>query len=77
MLAAENLLLTPLFGDAFAAVVLVLTLSGPSHAFADTAYARGAGLDRRRALEIMRARRIGSFGTAAIRVEDRGAGDDG
>src|SRR5208282_947423 len=35
-------------------------------AFADTADARGAGLDRRRALEIMRARRIGSFGTAAI-----------
>ena len=35
-------------------------------AFADTADALGAGSDRRRALEIMRDSRIGSFGTAAI-----------
>ncbi|HVB83020.1 MAG TPA: adenosylcobinamide-GDP ribazoletransferase [Candidatus Binataceae bacterium] len=71
MLAAENLLLTPLFGDALAAVLLVLTLAvltGAVHvdALADTADALGAGSDRRRALEIMRDSRIGSFGTAAI-----------
>ncbi len=71
LLAAENLLLTPLFGDALAAVMLVLTLtvvSGAVHldALADTADALGAGADRRRALEIMRDSRIGSFGTAAI-----------
>jgi adenosylcobinamide-GDP ribazoletransferase len=71
VLMAENLLLTPLFGDALAAVVLVLTLTvltGAVHvdALADTADALGAGSDRRRALEIMRDSRIGSFGTAAI-----------
>lgn len=71
LLVAENLLLTPLFGDALAAVMLVLTLtvvSGAVHldALADTADALGAGADRRRALEIMRDSRIGSFGTAAI-----------
>jgi adenosylcobinamide-GDP ribazoletransferase len=70
-LAAENLLLTPLFGDALAAVLLVLTLAvltGAVHidALADTADALGAGADRSRALEIMRDSRIGSFGTAAI-----------
>ncbi len=70
-LAAENLLLTPLFGDALAAVLLVLTLTvltGAVHvdALADTADALGAGTDRRRALEIMRDSRIGSFGAAAI-----------
>ncbi|HVA40231.1 MAG TPA: adenosylcobinamide-GDP ribazoletransferase [Candidatus Binataceae bacterium] len=70
-LAGENLLLTPLFGDALAAVLLVLTLAvltGAVHvdALADTADALGAGTDRRRALEIMRDSRIGSFGTAAI-----------
>jgi len=71
VLAAENLLLTPCFGDALAAVLLVLTLSiltGAVHldALADTADALGAGTNRRRALEIMRDSRIGSFGTAAI-----------
>jgi len=71
LLAAENLVLTPLFGDAVAAVLLVLTLTvltGAVHvdALADTADALGAGSDRRRALEIMRDSRIGSFGTAAI-----------
>lgn len=70
LLAAENLLLTPLFGDALAAVMLVLTLtvlSGAVHldALADTADALGAGADRCRALKIMRDSRIGSFGTAA------------
>jgi adenosylcobinamide-GDP ribazoletransferase len=71
VLAAENLLLTPLFGDALAAALLTLTLivlTGAVHldALADTADALGAGADRRRALEIMRDSRIGSFGTAAI-----------
>ena len=71
LLIAENLLLTPLFGDALAAVLLVLTLTaltGAVHidALADSADALGAGADRRRALEIMRDSRIGSFGTAAI-----------
>ena len=71
MLAAENLLLTPLFGDALAAALLTLTLivlTGAVHldALADTADALGARGDRRRALEIMRDSRIGTFGTAAI-----------
>ncbi|MGZ6228838.1 MAG: adenosylcobinamide-GDP ribazoletransferase [Candidatus Binataceae bacterium] len=71
LLAAENLLLTTLFGDALAALVLVLTLTvltGAVHldGLADSADALGAGTDRRRALEIMRDSRIGSFGTAAI-----------
>ena len=71
LLAAGNLVLTPLFGDALAAVLLVLTLTvltGAVHvdALADTADALGAGSNRRRALEIMRDSRIGSFGTAAI-----------
>jgi adenosylcobinamide-GDP ribazoletransferase len=71
LLAAENLVLTPLFGDALAAVLLVLTLTvltGAVHvdALADTADALGAGSDRRRALEIMRDSRIGSFGAVAI-----------
>ena len=70
-LTAENLLLTPLFGDALAAVLLVLTLTvltGAVHvdALADTADALGAGSDRSRALEIMRDSWIGSFGTAAM-----------
>jgi adenosylcobinamide-GDP ribazoletransferase len=71
LLAAENLVLTPLFGDALAAVLLVLTLTvltGAVHvdALADTADALGAGSNRGRALEIMHDSRIGSFGTAAI-----------
>ena len=71
VLVAENLLLTPLFGDALAAVLLVLTLTvltGAVHldALADTADALGAGSDRGRALEIMRDSRIGSFGAVAI-----------
>ena len=71
VLVAENLLLTPLFGDALAAVLLVLTLTvltGAVHldALADTADALGAGSDRRRALDIMRDSRIGSFGAVAI-----------
>jgi adenosylcobinamide-GDP ribazoletransferase len=71
LLAAGNLVLTPLFGDALAAVLLVLTLTvltGAVHvdALADTADALSAGSDRRRALEIMRDSRIGSFGAAAI-----------
>lgn len=70
-LAAENLLLTALFGSALAAVLLVLTLAvltGAIHldALADTADALGAGRDRRRALGIMRDSRIGSFGTVAV-----------
>jgi len=71
MLAAENLLLTPLFGDALTAALLTLTLivlTGAVHldALADTADALGARGDRRRALEIMRDSQIGAFGTAAI-----------
>jgi adenosylcobinamide-GDP ribazoletransferase len=71
LLAAENLVLTPPLGDALAAVMLVLTLTvltGAVHvdALADTADALGAGSDRRRALEIMRDSRIGTFGAAAI-----------
>ena len=71
VLVAENLMLTPLFGDALAAVLLVLTLTvltGAVHldALADTADALGAGSDRRRALDIMRDSRIGSFGAVAI-----------
>ncbi len=71
VLAAGNLLLTPLLGDALAAVLLVLTLTvltGAVHvdALADTADALSAGADCRRALEIMRDSRIGSFGTASI-----------
>jgi adenosylcobinamide-GDP ribazoletransferase len=70
-LVAENLLLTPLFGNTLAAVLLVLTLAvmtGAVHvdALADTADALGAGTDHRRALEIMRDSRIGSFGAVAI-----------
>jgi adenosylcobinamide-GDP ribazoletransferase len=70
VLVAGNLLLTPLFGDALTAVLLVLTLTvltGAVHvdALADTADALGAGTGRRRALEIMRDSRIGSFGAAA------------
>lgn len=71
MLAAENLLLTRLFGNALGAVMLVLTLAGLTgavhlDALADAADALGAGRDRRRALEIMRDSQIGSFGTVAI-----------
>jgi adenosylcobinamide-GDP ribazoletransferase len=71
VLVAENFLLTPLFGDALAAVLLVLTLTvltGAVHldGLADTADALGAGSDRRSALEIMRDSRIGSFGAVAI-----------
>jgi adenosylcobinamide-GDP ribazoletransferase len=71
LLAAGNLLLPLLFGDALAAVGLVLALTvmtGAVHidALADTADALGAGTDRRRALEIMRDSRIGSFGAVAI-----------
>jgi adenosylcobinamide-GDP ribazoletransferase len=71
VLVAENLMLTPLFGDALAAVLLVLTLTvltGAVHldALADSADALCAGSDRRRALDIMRDSRIGSFGAVAI-----------
>jgi adenosylcobinamide-GDP ribazoletransferase len=71
MLVADNFLLTPLFGDALAAILLVLTLTvltGAVHldALADTADALSAGSDRRRALEIMRDSRIGTFGAVAI-----------
>ena len=71
LLTAENLVLTPPLGDALAAVMLVLTLTvltGAVHvdALADTTDALGAGSDRRRALEIMRDSRIGTFGAAAI-----------
>lgn len=71
LLAAENLALTPLFGDPLASIVLVLTLTvltGAVHvdALADTADALGAGSERRRALEIMRDSRIGTFGATAI-----------
>ena len=86
LLAAENLLLTTLFGDALAAVVLVLTLTvltGAVHldGLADSADALGAGTDRRRALEIMRDSRIGSFRHGRdflfSRARNRRAGDDG
>jgi adenosylcobinamide-GDP ribazoletransferase len=71
VLVAENFLLTPLFGDTLAAVLLVLTLTvltGAVHldALADAADALGAGSDCHRALEIMRDSRIGSFGAVAI-----------
>jgi adenosylcobinamide-GDP ribazoletransferase len=71
ILAAENLLLVRIFGNALTAVLLVLTmaiLTGAVHidALADTADALGAGSNRDRALEIMRDSRIGSFGAIAI-----------
>ncbi len=71
VLAAENLLLTRLFGGGPTSALLLLTLvvlTGAVHldALADTADALGAGRDRNRALEVMRDSRIGSFGAIAI-----------
>ena len=86
LLAAENLLLTTLFGDALAAVVLVLTLTvltGAVHldALADTADALGAGSGpspragdyaRQPDRQLRHGRDL-----LFSRARDRGAGDDG
>ena len=71
VLAAENALLTPFFGNVLSAILLVLTLTvvtGAVHvdALADTADALGAGANRDRALHIMRDSSIGTFGAIAI-----------
>jgi adenosylcobinamide-GDP ribazoletransferase len=71
VLAAEDLMLTPLFNPWIRALIVVMTLtivSGGIHldALGDCADGLGAGADRARALEIMRDSRVGSFGAAAI-----------
>jgi len=70
-LCAIDWLLTPLFGHALRAVLIVLvltTLTGALHldGVADTADAFAAGRNRERALEILRDSRIGSFGAIAL-----------
>jgi adenosylcobinamide-GDP ribazoletransferase len=70
-LCAADWLLTPLFGHALRAVLIVLiltVLTGALHldGVADTADALGAGRNRELALEILRDSRIGSFGTIAL-----------
>jgi adenosylcobinamide-GDP ribazoletransferase len=64
-------MLSPIFGHAMRAVLIVLLLTvttGGLHldGVADTADALGARSDRNRALEIMRDSHIGSFGTLAL-----------
>lgn len=71
ILIVEDLGLVALFGNGLSAALVVLTLTvltGAVHldALADTADALGAASERRRALDIMRDSRIGSFGTVAI-----------
>lgn len=71
VLVVENFALAAVFGNALSAALLVLTLTvltGALHldALGDTADALGAASDRRRALDIMRDSRIGTFGTVAI-----------
>jgi adenosylcobinamide-GDP ribazoletransferase len=70
-LAVEESLLRMLFPAMLCSVVVILSLvilTGAVHldALADTADALGAGRDRRRALEILRDSRIGTFGAAAV-----------
>jgi len=70
-LAGEDYLLGFLCGDAIRAALLVMTLAivtGAVHldGLADTADALGAGRDRKRALEILRDSRIGTFGASAL-----------
>jgi adenosylcobinamide-GDP ribazoletransferase len=64
-------MLSPIFGHAMRAVLIVLLLTvvtGGLHldGVADTADALGARSDRNRALEILRDSHIGSFGTLAL-----------
>jgi adenosylcobinamide-GDP ribazoletransferase len=71
VLCAIDWMLTPVFGNAMRAVLIVLiltVLTGGLHldGLADTADALGAGRDRTRVLEILRDSRIGSFGTIAL-----------
>lgn len=71
VLVVEDFALAALFGNALSAALIVLTLTlltGALHldALGDTADALGAASDRRRALDIMRDSRIGTFGTVAI-----------
>jgi adenosylcobinamide-GDP ribazoletransferase len=71
ILIFEHLGLSALFGTTLGAALVVLTLTvltGALHldALGDTADALGAASDRRRALDIMRDSRIGTFGTVAI-----------
>jgi adenosylcobinamide-GDP ribazoletransferase len=71
MLCAADWLLTPLFGHALRAVLIILILTAITGALhldglADTADALRAGSDRDRALEILRDSRIGSFGAIAL-----------
>lgn len=71
ILVVEDFALAALFGHVIASALAVLTLSvltGALHldALGDTADALGAASDRRRALDIMRDSRIGTFGTVAI-----------
>ena len=71
VLSAIDWILTPVFGNAMRAVLIVLiltVLTGGLHldGLADTADALGAGRDRARILEILRDSRIGSFGTIAL-----------
>lgn len=70
-LAAEDYLLGFACGGAIRAALTVMTLSiitGAVHldGLADTADALGAGRDRKRALEILRDSRIGTFGASAL-----------
>jgi adenosylcobinamide-GDP ribazoletransferase len=70
-LAAEAYLLGFVCGDAIRAAAIVMTLAmvtGAVHldGLADTADALGAGRDRKRALEILRDSRIGTFGASAL-----------
>jgi adenosylcobinamide-GDP ribazoletransferase len=71
ILCAVDWLLAPLFGHALRAVLIVLiltVLTGALHldGVADTADALGAGRNRKRALDILRDSRIGSFGAIAL-----------
>ncbi len=70
-LCAVDWLLTPLIGHGLRAVLIVLVLTvltGALHldGVADTADALGAGRNRKRALEVLRDSRIGSFGAIAL-----------
>ncbi len=70
-LAAEDYLLGFVCGSAIRAAIVVMTLAiitGAVHldGLADTADALGAGRDRKRALEILRDSRIGTFGACAL-----------
>ncbi len=69
-LGFEDIVARTFFSDPLAAIIVVLTMvvvTGAVHldALVDTADALGAGRDRRRALDILRDSRIGTFGAAA------------